>query len=107
MPDFTDPRLVLPEGGLRQRMQVNAGVAAIRKSAAPDATQVSQALHGETVLLHHEIGEFGLVQNETDNYVGFVLMEALSSPVLEPTHRIKAARLHSYSEPKLTAAPHF
>lgn len=102
-----DPRLVLPEGGSGQRLQVNAGVAALRKAPAPDATQISQVLHGETVILHHEEDEFGLVQCTHDRYVGWVLMEALSSPVLTPTHRIRAGRVHSYAEPKITAAAHF
>ncbi|MEL8056709.1 MAG: NlpC/P60 family protein [Pseudomonadota bacterium] len=107
MLSFDDPRLTLPDGGERTRLQVNAGVAAMRKVPEPDATQISQVLHGETVLLHHEEGEFGLVQCDGDRYVGWVLMEALSAPVLVPTHRIMTARLHTYAEPKITAAPHF
>ena len=104
MLSFDDPRLVLPEGGNRTPMQVNAGVAAVRKSPTPDSTQVSQVLHGETVVLHHEEGEFGLVQNGADRYVGWVLMEALSAPVLDITHRVKVARLHTYAEPKISGA---
>lgn len=102
-----DPRLMLPEGVTGQRLQVNAGVAALRKTPAPDATQISQVLHGETVILHHEEGEFGLVQCAHDRYTGWVLMEALSSPVLTPTHRVKAGRAHAYAEPKITAAAQF
>lgn len=102
-----DPRLMLPEGGTGQRFQVSAGVAALRKTPAPDATQINQVLHGETVILHHEEGEFGLVQGEHDRYVGWVLMEALSAPVLTPTHRVKAGRVHAYAEPKITAAANF
>ena len=107
MLSYQDPRLMLPEGGSRQPMQVNAGVAALRKAPAPDSTQVSQVLHGETVRLHHEEGEFGLVQCETDRYVGWILMEALSSPVLDVTHRVTVNRMHTYAEPKITAAAHF
>lgn len=105
MLSYDDPRLVLPEGGDRTLMQVNAGVASMRKSPAPYSTQVSQVLQGETVLLHHEDGEFGLVQNRSDRYVGWVLMEALSAPVLKLTHRVKAPRVHAYAEPKITGAP--
>lgn len=107
MLSYDDPRLILPEGAEGSRLQVNAGVAAMRKAPAPDATQVSQVLHGETVTLHHEDGEFGLVQCDVDHYVGWVLMEALSAPPLAPTHRVIAPRLHTYAEPKITAAPHF
>lgn len=107
MLSFDDPRLTLPNAGEGARMQVRAGVASMRKTAAPDGTQVSQLLFGETVILHHEDGEFGLVQSEADRYVGWVLMEALSSPVLMPTHQIKVGRLHTYAEPRITAAAHF
>lgn len=104
---FDDTRLTLPIGGTRQAMQVSAGVVALRKTPTPDGTQVSQALHGETVLLHHEEGEFGLVQCQTDGYVGWAFMEALSTPVLAPTHRVIVGRLHTYAEPKITSAPNF
>ena len=107
MLSYNDARLTLPPGGSRTRFQVNAGVTAIRKHPEPDAVQVSQLLFGETVLLHHEIGEFALVQSELDRYVGWVLVEALSAPVLAPTHRIIAPRLHTYAEPGITAAAHF
>ena len=107
MLSFDDPRLSLLDGGARTPMQVRAGVAALRKAPAPDATQISQVLHGETVILHHEEGEFGLVQAAADRYVGWVLMEALSAPVLAATHRVTAPRLHAYAEPKITAAAQF
>lgn len=107
MLNYDDPRLRLPEGGLDARMQVSAGVAALRAGPSPDGTQVSQVLHGETVRLHHEVGEYGLVQSETDGYVGWALMAALSAPVLALTHRVIAPRLHSYAEPRISAAPHF
>ncbi|MEO1659977.1 MAG: NlpC/P60 family protein [Pseudomonadota bacterium] len=107
MLSLNDPRLVLPDGGQSLPMQVSAGVAALRNTPDPDATQISQVLHGETVLLHHEEGEFGLVQSVQDGYVGWALMGALSAPVLPVTHRVIAARLHTYAEPGITAAPHF
>ncbi|MEM1390482.1 MAG: NlpC/P60 family protein [Pseudomonadota bacterium] len=103
----TDPRLNLPSGGDRFPMQVSAGVTALRKTPEADGEMISQALHGETVILHHEEGEFGLVQNQSDGYVGWALMEALSAPVLIPTHRVKVPRLHVYAEPSIRAAPHF
>ncbi|MEL6857386.1 MAG: NlpC/P60 family protein [Pseudomonadota bacterium] len=107
MLSLNDPRLVLPDGGQSLPMQVSAGVAALRNTPDPDATQISQVLHGETVLLHHEEGEFGLVQSVQDGYVGWALMAALSAPVLPVTHRVIAPRLHTYAEPGITAAPHF
>lgn len=102
---YNDNRLILPPGGEGQLMQVSAGVTALRKAPSSDATQISQALHGEIVSLHHVEGAFGLVQNQTDGYVGWVVMDALSTPVLVPTHRVRIARLHAYTEPSILALP--
>lgn len=107
MTDYTDSRLTLQGGSEGLHMQVTAGVTALRKTPEPDGEMVSQALHGEAVTLHHEDGEFGLVQNHSDGYVGWALMEALSAPVLQVTHRVKVPRLHVYAEPSIRAAPHF
>jgi hypothetical protein len=107
MPSKADQRLTLPEGGQSLPMQVSAGVAALRQSPAADAEMVSQLLHGEIVHLHHEDGEFGLVQSQSDHYVGWALMAALSAPILEATHRVSVPRLHVYAAPSIRAAPHF
>lgn len=88
-------------------MQVNAGIASLRKAPAPDAEQGSQVLHGEEVILHHEEGEFGLVQSRHDRYTGWALMAALSAPVLKPTHRVQALRAYVYPEPSIKSSPHF
>lgn len=107
MLSYNDARLTLPAGGSRTPYQVSVGVAAMRKHPEPDATQVSQVLFGETVLLHHEDGAFAFVQSALDQYTGWVAMEALSSIVLKPTHRITGPRLHSYAAPSVTAPAKF
>ena len=107
MLNHDDSRLTLPEGGMRQRMQVIVGAASMQKAPQPDATQVSQLLFGETVFVHHEEDGFALVQNDIDRYVGWVRMGALSQPVLAATHRLAATRCHAYTAPKVTAAPSF
>ncbi|MEO1553413.1 MAG: NlpC/P60 family protein [Pseudomonadota bacterium] len=106
MLSYDDQRLRLADGGAGQVMQVSAGVTALRADPKPDAMQVSQVLFGEAVTLHHEQGAFGLVQCHLDGYVGWALLDALTAPILAPTHRVTAARLHTYVEPKITAAPH-
>ena len=88
-------------------MQVSAGVAALRTSPSPDAIMTSQALHGERVELHREDGEYGFVQCTRDKYTGWVLLAALSAPVLETTHRVSALRTYAYSEPDLKSPPHY
>ena len=89
------------------RMQVSSGVTALRSKPEPDAIMTSQALHGEIVHLHREQGEFGFVQCERDRYAGWALMESLSAPVVEPTHRISALRTYAFSEADLKSAPHY
>ncbi|MEL6244855.1 MAG: NlpC/P60 family protein [Pseudomonadota bacterium] len=106
MPSLDDPRLATPAGD-GTRYQVTAGVAAIRAEPKPDAAQVTQALHGETVNVFQEAGEFGLVQLVRDGYVGWTLMAALSAPLLSPTHKVTALRTYVYSEPDLKSAPRY
>ena len=56
-------------------MQVSAGVAALRDAPRPDAEMVTQALHGETLRVLEEQGEFALVQLDRDRYVGWALLD--------------------------------
>lgn len=106
MPDFDDPRLTPPPGE-GAPFQVSAGVVAVRAAPAPDAEMVTQALHGETVWVFKERGDYAHVQLDRDRYVGWALMEALSAPVLPVTLRVKALRTYVFSEPDLKSAPRF
>ena len=104
----TDPRINVAEPATQpQLMQVTAGVAAILCEPRLGAVMTSQALHGEQVRVHREAGEFCLVQCVRDRYTGWALAEALSAPVLAPTHRISALRTYAFSEPDLKSAPHY
>lgn len=107
MPDFNDRRLTPPQNKTGVPMQVRAGVAAIRGAPEPDAELATQALHGETLTVFEEQGEFGLVQLDRDRYVGWALMEALAQPVLKATHKVSAVRTYAYSEASLKSAPCF
>ena len=106
MPTFDDKRLKRPDGDAIA-CQVTAGVAAVRQAPEPDARLETQVLHGEVVDVFREEGEFGYVQCRRDRYCGWVLMEALSAPILPATHKIRSPRTHCYSEPDLKSAPHF
>jgi hypothetical protein len=101
-----DERLTRPEGRF-ERFQVTAGVAALRAAPEPDAEMLSQALGGDIVRVFDEDGEFGRVQMERDGYVGWALMDALSAPALEVTHRISALRTYVFSEPSIKSAPRY
>ena len=106
MPQFNDTRLARPEGAATA-YQVNAGATAIRETPTADGSVATFALHGETVDVFREEGEFGLVQCRRDRYVGWALMEALSAPVLAPTHKVSALRTYAFSQADLKSAPHF
>jgi cell wall-associated NlpC family hydrolase len=106
MPEFYDARLTRPPG-TPVRYQVTAGVAAIRATPAAEGEMVTHALHGESMDVFSEEGEFGLCQLSRDRYVGWVLMEAVSAPVLPPTHKVSALRTYCFSEPNFKSAPRF
>ena len=106
MPDFNDPRLSPPRDGRGLQMQVTASVASLRDAPVADAEMVTQALHGETVSLIREEGDFALVQLDRDRYVGWTRMAGLSDEVTMPTHRVSALRTYIYSKPHLKSAPH-
>lgn len=109
-PDMADPddsRLTPPAGTPGSPMQVSAGAAALRCAPKADAEMVTQALHGETLRVFTEEGDFAQVQLDRDRYVGWVRTDALSAPVLKATHKVSAVRTYVYSEPDLKSAPRF
>ncbi len=115
-----DPRNTLLRGGVAaadleglvaaeryvetRRMQVSAFVAPIRRAPAPDAEQLDQLLFGEAFEVLEERDGFALGQAPRDGYVGFVDVEALSAPVLAPTHRVAALRSYLFAEPDIKSA---
>ena len=106
MPTFDDKRLTRPDGQPTP-YQVTAGMVAVRETPMPDGRLATQALHGEIVDVFREEGEFGLVQCRRDRYCGWVLMEALSAPVLPVTHKVSSLKTHCYVDPDLKSAPRF
>ena len=101
-----DNRLTRP-GRDFVRMQVSCGVAAIRRAPEPDAEMLTHALGGDAVRVFSETGEFAEIQMESDGYVGWALLEALSAPVLPASHRVTALRTYVFSAPSIKSAPHF
>jgi cell wall-associated NlpC family hydrolase len=77
-------------------MQISDPIVDIRKEPRPDASVDSQALYGETVLLFEDNEGFGWAQLQTDNYVGYVAMNALKQTLTAPTHVIHAPRTFAY-----------
>jgi NlpC/P60 family/Bacterial dipeptidyl-peptidase Sh3 domain len=82
-----------------QAYQVSAGVAPVRQAPRDDAEQLSQALFGDTVDIYEERDGFGWGQVGVDSYVGWLSMDALSSPVIAPTHKVSALRTYALAGP--------
>ena len=92
---FTDGRL----------MQVREPLAGLHREPRFDARQVTQALMGETLRVFDVEEGWAWTQLETDNYVGYIAVHALSSDVIEPTHRIAVPSTWAYPEPDLKSQP--
>ncbi len=117
---MSDPRLTPRKGGIASlalegrldadtyraplAMQVSAPVASLRIAPEGDAEQADQLIFGEAFDLIAEADGFGWGQARRDGYVGYVLMEALSAPVLAPSHRVSALRTYAFSEPSIKSA---
>ncbi|MBI1405570.1 MAG: peptidoglycan endopeptidase [Caulobacter sp.] len=85
--------------------QVSAAAAPLRRHPAGDAEQESRLLFGERfdVLLEKDDHAFG--QARRDGYVGWVPVEALSAPILQPTHWVRVLRTWGFSRPDIKTRP--
>lgn len=85
-------------------MQCSTTVAALRRAPDADAEQLDQLIFGEVFDVLEERDGWAWGQARRDGYVGFVLAEALSAPVLTPTHTISALRAYAFAEPDFRSA---
>ena len=104
MPEYSDRRLKSPDGPAKS-VQVRVGAVPVREAPLPDARLATQALHGEILSVFKEQHGFALVQCQRDRYVGWVPLAGLSETLLEPTHKVTAARSHAYLAPDLKSPP--
>ncbi len=89
-------------GGLR-RARIMVVATAIRAAADDGAEQINQLLFGEDFDVLRREGEFVWGQSRRDGYVGWVAARALSSDLLEPSHRLRAPRAAVLSAPNIRA----
>jgi cell wall-associated NlpC family hydrolase len=85
-------------------MRVIAASAPLRRSPAHDAPLETEALHGESVTVYDEKGEWTWAQLDRDQYVGYLPRTALGAP-LSPTQRVAALRTHAYPGPSIKLPP--
>lgn len=83
-------------------MIVCAPLAAMRRRPQADAPLDTQVLHGETLNVFDVADGFAWAQSQTDSYVGYVPLAALSAvPSAPMTHRVATARTFIYPAPDL------
>lgn len=80
--------------------------AALRVRPLHEAPFDSQLFLGEVVRVFGDTGEgWSWVQNQTDQYVGFVRTDTLGPLAPEPTHRVTALRTFVYPGPDMKLPP--
>jgi hypothetical protein len=86
--------------------EVFDAVAPVRKAPVPDAMLETEALKGERVTIYDEDGEgWGWGQLRGDGYVGWLPMNALRAPGVEPTHKVAVLRTILFPGRSIKAQP--
>jgi cell wall-associated NlpC family hydrolase len=91
------------EGTLHRIIDASAP---LREVGHPDAAQVTEALHGERVMVYEIDGEgWAWGQLQRDSYVGWLPANALGRPGAAPTHRVSALRTLGFPGPDIKKPP--
>lgn len=91
------------EGTLHRIIDASAPV---REDGHPDAAQVTEALHGERVIVYEIDGEgWAWGQLQRDRYVGWLPANALGKVGAAPTHRVSALRTLGFPGPDIKKPP--
>lgn len=85
--------------------QIIRGSLDLRRLPSAKAALDTQLLHGETVTVYDEADGWAWIQNQADDYVGYVDAAGLSPQVMEITHRVKVLRTFVFPESDLKAPP--
>ena len=86
-------------------MEITADVVPVRGEPRGDARQVTQALHGEPVLVYEQDKDWSWVQIGTDDYIGYVQTSALGKPGAPKTHKVSVLRTYLYPVADLKSPP--
>jgi cell wall-associated NlpC family hydrolase len=86
--------------------EVFDAVTPVRKAPVPDAMLETEALKGERVTIYDQDGEgWGWGQLQGDGYVGWLPMNALCTPGVEPTHKVAVLRTILFPGRSIKAQP--
>jgi cell wall-associated NlpC family hydrolase len=87
-------------------MRVVVEAAPVRSAPRGDAGQLTQALHGETLVLYEEDEEgWGWCQLDGDGYVGWLPLAAITARAAPATHRVRALRTLVFPGPDIKLPP--
>lgn len=89
-----------------EAFEVIEAIAPVRRAAASDAEQLTQALRSERVIIYDRNGEgFAWGQLEADGYVGWLPESALVRPGAAPTHKVTALSTLAFPGPSIKLPP--
>jgi cell wall-associated NlpC family hydrolase len=95
------PRYI--EGTLHRIIDASAP---LRAEGHPEAALLTEALHGEGVIVYEIDGEgWAWGQLQRDRYVGWLPANALGRPGAAPTHRVSALRTLGFPGPDIKKPP--
>ncbi|WP_034991268.1 C40 family peptidase [Beijerinckia mobilis] len=86
-------------------MRVAVETAPLHRAPHPESPIETHALFGETIVLYEDREGWGWVQLETDSYVGYIAMNALTERGPAPTHRVRVNRTFLYPAPDMKRPP--
>ena len=85
--------------------QIRTGFASLRETADWESRQGSQLLFGEIFTVLEESDGWAWGQNGTDDYVGYLRLDALEEAGPPVTHQVSALRTYLFAEPDLKTPP--
>ena len=85
--------------------RIKSPAAPLHKAPAADSMMVSEALKGELFTVFDKRDEWVWGQLGSDNYVGYLRAEHLTSDIQEPTHRIAVLRSFIYPQADMKIPP--
>jgi cell wall-associated NlpC family hydrolase len=85
-------------------MRITAGIVPLRPRPGWDTGIDTELVFGQAVTLLDEMEGWAYVQAARDGYVGYVPLNALGSPGLSATHRIRTLRSYIYAGASIKVA---
>lgn len=86
-------------------MEIVAPVVTLHREATATAMQTTQALIGEKIIAFENKDGWLWCQLARDGYVGYLLKNAVSKELTNPTHRVSAASAFMYSGADIKSQP--